>query len=139
MLLETAKVVAFDDDSVHLVATSNAGCERCNAGAGCAGLSLQNRSARVVILPRHLWHSISCNEALAPGAKTSLTLSEPAVLGLAWRFYLIPLCCLLLATAVASALGASEAIVMLAALLALTLGFQLLHLGVASRTIDQRI
>ncbi|MFT5721777.1 MAG: sigma-E factor negative regulatory protein RseC [Motiliproteus sp.] len=120
MLTEQAQVIALEPGGVRVETIRNSGCSSCQAKAGCGQKLLAEigQGQRFQILsgnPQQL--------LLAPGDMVELGVDEGSFLQASAMLYLLPLLGLILSSALADALGMVEAIVVLAGISGLLLGF----------------
>jgi len=125
MSVESAIVTSLSGCNITLQPARVGSCDRCvksNRQTGCSQWLLHQHAGSVT-LPLSTLESITGTGLPSAGAVVELRLDDKLLLGLALHFYLLPLAFLLLATGIASMLGASETLTMLVAAIALATGF----------------
>lgn len=127
MLSETASVVSSDGHSLQLKTGRQGACSGCSLKGGC-GQYLLARPDALLDLQHCALEGDLQQGGVQGGDQVQISLAEGQLLLLAALFYVLPLAALLLATLLASLLGAGEGALMLTALVGLAAG-----VGVARR------
>lgn len=138
MLRETASVASLEGQTLHLKTGRRGTCSGCSLKGGCGQYLLARDNDLLKMQDCEVTRQL-LRDDLRVGEQVEITLSEGQLLRLTGLFYGLPLLGLLLATLLASALGAHEGVLVLLASAGLAAGVFLSRLLMRSEGIRRGV